>query len=119
MSLGESFHNHRRLTQILSVLHCCNSPCHFNAGHENANIKKKFFKLSEIHADLFDSESESDNDKENKKETSSSSDDEKMETDNKNDEDGSGEQSGDEEEDESTEMSAALKRRLKMVWYSS
>ena len=42
-----------------------------------------------------------------------------METDNKNDEDGSGEQSEDEEEDESTEMSAALKRRLKMVWYSS
>ena len=65
---------------------------------------------------MFDSESESDNDKENGKGTSSSSDDDLMETD-KNGSDGSSEQSG-EEEEVTAEMSAALKRRLKMVRHS-
>ena len=74
---------------------------------------KKVLKLSEIHGDLFDSESDSDNDKENQKRKSSSSDtDDQMETEDRKSERGS---AGEDDEDSPVEMSAALKRRLKMV----
>ena len=72
--------------------------------------KKKFYKLSEINADLFDSESDSDNDKENKRDSSSSDNEENMET-----EGNKSEENDDDDDDEPVEMSAALKRRLMMV----
>ena len=75
---------------------------------------KKFLKLSEIHKDLFDSESESDNEKESKNGSSSSDNDDQMETEDKND-DSAGEES--EEDPDREQMSVALIRKLKGVCY--
>ncbi len=81
------------------------------AGQENC-ATKKVYKLSEIHSDLFDAESDSDAEKENKNsdESSCSDAENEAETEEKPDEGGDGE-----DDDEPIVMTAALKRKLKQV----
>ena len=85
-------------------------------GSSDTPAGKKQYKLSEIHSDLFDAESDSDDDKENKEASQDSGSDKEDEIRSQENGEQEGEEQQDEDDDNPGQMTAALKRKLKMVW---